>query len=141
MYKSTLVVIVVLSYAVPLLAWPKFPFHWFKWPWPQPTTPRPNPWQRHNYTVFRPSCSGGNGKYIVCVYPKFCSCPQPTNGGYIRYAEEHIRWFYNNRTKRCESKAGIPGGCNNFENQGHCMWRCEIPLMQKRRRQSATRQK
>uniref|UniRef100_L7LSR8 Putative monolaris n=1 Tax=Rhipicephalus pulchellus TaxID=72859 RepID=L7LSR8_RHIPC len=131
MCKATLVVVLILSSVAPLLAWPPvLPFKWQNWMWTTSARQRGHS-ERQNYRVIKPSCSGGNGTIMACIYPMLCNCPEPTTGGYMRNTD-NIRWFYNNNTHQCQSKKGNPGGCNNFDEKVQCQRHCETPLKQKR---------
>uniref|UniRef100_A0A6M2E2Z2 Putative bpti/kunitz family of serine protease inhibitor n=1 Tax=Amblyomma tuberculatum TaxID=48802 RepID=A0A6M2E2Z2_9ACAR len=55
---------------------------------------------------------------------KGCNCPKnPGTFGYIR----DERWFYNKRTKNCESFAWSwnGGNCNNFKSYSDCFEACK----------------
>uniref|UniRef100_A0A6G5A7X9 Putative bovine pancreatic trypsin inhibitor n=1 Tax=Rhipicephalus microplus TaxID=6941 RepID=A0A6G5A7X9_RHIMP len=128
MLKCSFVVILILCNIVPLNAGLKFwnIFSWGKRTTTTTTAPRRWPW--YNYTFIKPSCNGGKGIYITCLYPDMCNCSKPTDGGYIRTAPGQRRWFYNNKTKKCERIIGIPGGCNNFDDRWRCKYNCELPM-------------
>uniref|UniRef100_L7LSR2 Putative monolaris n=1 Tax=Rhipicephalus pulchellus TaxID=72859 RepID=L7LSR2_RHIPC len=135
MHKTTLVLILIFFNIVPLIAGINI-FDWFRRK-PKTTTATPAYKPSNNRTLIRPSCKGGNGKYIFCVYTDMCNCPRPQTGGYIRTTE--YRWFYNNRTRKCEAVKGAPGGCNNFDDKFRCMIRCELRIRFKRFWQRAKR--
>uniref|UniRef100_A0A6G5A9J1 Putative bovine pancreatic trypsin inhibitor n=1 Tax=Rhipicephalus microplus TaxID=6941 RepID=A0A6G5A9J1_RHIMP len=69
MLKCSFVVILILCNIVPLNAGLKFwnIFSWGKRTTTTTTAPRRWPW--YNYTFIKPSCNGGKGIYITCLYP------------------------------------------------------------------------
>ncbi|XP_049512314.1 uncharacterized protein LOC125940312 [Dermacentor silvarum] len=135
MHKPALVVIFILMYSVPLLAWPKFIDGFFR-RGKLVTTPRPGPRHR-NYSVHIPRCDGG--KYGTCIYPLMCSCPKPKPGGYIRSTMENSPWYYDNRTKTCNQTSGDPSGCNSFISKQQCLRLCpEVKTRNKGRRKQLT---
>uniref|UniRef100_A0A131YQX9 Pancreatic trypsin inhibitor n=1 Tax=Rhipicephalus appendiculatus TaxID=34631 RepID=A0A131YQX9_RHIAP len=117
MHTLTLVVILILSNIVPP-AIAKFNF-WDLFRWNRRTTTAPpNRWQIKNHTYIKP----------------MCVCQGPTIGGYIRLKKYRYRWYYNNKTQKCQHILGIPGNCNNFDNKDVCLMRCEIPIRLLRRK-------
>uniref|UniRef100_A0A6G5A827 Putative kunitz n=1 Tax=Rhipicephalus microplus TaxID=6941 RepID=A0A6G5A827_RHIMP len=130
MNKCAFLLILILSNAIPLLAWSPF---WSSWKlpnwlkkitWSTRTVKQPNKTvtgntHRQNYTFYKAVCD--NRLSEICLYPLLCFCPK-YDDGYLRKDEE--RWYYNNTTKRCEKRMAVAGGCNDFETWGQCNRHC-----------------
>ncbi|KAL3211886.1 hypothetical protein MRX96_036189 [Rhipicephalus microplus] len=117
MDKCAFLLILILSNALPLLAWPPSWLHWLKnvtgW------STRTGNTHRRNHTVYKAVCD--NRLSEICLYPLLCVCPK-YDDGYLR--KEEKRWYYNNTTNLCEMRMAVAGGCNDFESIDQCERHC-----------------
>ncbi|KAL3237961.1 hypothetical protein MRX96_048149 [Rhipicephalus microplus] len=128
MDKCAFLLILILSNAIPLLAWPpSWLPNWLKkvtgWSTrtvkPQNKTAAGNT-HRQNYTFYKAVCD--NRLSEICLYPLLCLCPKNDAYGYVR--KEENRWYYNNTTNQCENHIAVAGGCNDFETIDQCKRHC-----------------
>uniref|UniRef100_A0A6M2D5N8 Putative serine proteinase inhibitor n=1 Tax=Rhipicephalus microplus TaxID=6941 RepID=A0A6M2D5N8_RHIMP len=128
MDKCAFLLILILSNAIPLLAWPpSWLPNWLKKAtgWSTRTVKPHNKTaaghtHRRNHTVYKAVCD--NRLSEICLYPLLCLCPKYDAYGYVR--NEGDRWYYNNITNQCVKRMAVADGCNDFETIDQCERHC-----------------